>query len=153
MPLTVTFDTNTLASVVSPETAQRGTGTSGTIVRTAIQETRIQGFFSGILIALEGIDHEDRAEVLGKTKVASQISSPDKHTINIAIGARHFRKPLNSQFSARVEGAIALGMRVLEVVSTMGIGSSLSRELPDFRADWRNMCSHTVQGERPELGS
>ena len=74
MPLTVTFDTNTLASVVSPETAQRGTGTSGAIVRTEIQETRIQGFFSGTLIALEGINHEDRAEVLGKTEVTDIIA-------------------------------------------------------------------------------
>jgi hypothetical protein len=38
MPLTVTFDTNTLASVVLPETetAQRGTGIVGAKVRTAI---------------------------------------------------------------------------------------------------------------------
>jgi len=46
MPSTVTFDTNTLASVVSPQTAQRDTGVSGAAVRTAIEAGHIQGFFS-----------------------------------------------------------------------------------------------------------
>ena len=55
MPLTVTFDTNTLASVVSPETAQRGTGTSGAIIRTAIQAGQIQGFFSETLTLANGM--------------------------------------------------------------------------------------------------
>ena len=37
MPLTVTFDTNTLNSVVWPETAQRGTETSGAKIQAAIE--------------------------------------------------------------------------------------------------------------------
>lgn len=127
MPLTVTFDTNTLASVVSPDAAQRDTGTSGAVVRAAIQAGRIQGFFSETLITLEGIGHEDRSKVLGKTQVVTETTSPSKNTINITVGVRHFRTEPDSRFSARVEGAIALGMRVLEVVSTMGVGSPLLR--------------------------
>ena len=126
----VTFDTNTLHSVVSPDsdTVQRNEGASGAAVRAGIQAGHIQGFFSATLIALEGINNKDRPGVLGKTEVASEVSSSDRHTINIAIGTRHFRKPLDARFSARVEEAIALGMRVLEVVSPMGVGFPLSRE-------------------------
>ena len=43
-PLTVTFDTNTLASVVAPETAQRGTGESGGIVAAAMRAGRFAAF-------------------------------------------------------------------------------------------------------------
>ncbi len=65
-PLTVTFDTNTLASVVAPETAQRGTGESGAIVAAAMRAGRIRGFFSETVITLEGIKNVDRADVLGR---------------------------------------------------------------------------------------
>ena len=65
-PLTVTFDTNTLASVVAPETAQRGTGESGAIVAAAMRAGGIRGFFSETVITLEGIKNVDRADVLGK---------------------------------------------------------------------------------------
>ena len=52
MPLTVTFDTNTLDSVVVPDRAQRESGASGVVVRNAIQNGRIEGSFSERLIPL-----------------------------------------------------------------------------------------------------
>ena len=120
MPLTVTFDTNTLNSVVAPETAQRGTGTSGATVRTAIQAGYIQGFFSETLITLEGIENKDRPEVLGKTRPVSEASSPDKNRITLTVGFQHVRNPLNSRFLARVQAAVALGMRALRAPARMG---------------------------------
>lgn len=113
MPLTVTFDTNALASVVAPETAQRGEGPSGAAVRAAIQDARIRGFFSETLLTLEGIENKDRPKILGKTGVVTQTSSPRKNTINIAVGVQHFRDALNPQFSARVQAALTLGMCAL----------------------------------------
>jgi hypothetical protein len=107
MPSTVTFDTNALASVVAPETAQRDTGISGAAVRAAIQAGHIQGFFSETLITLEGIENKDRAELLGKTQVVSDISASDGDSITIAVGVQHFRRPLNPRFAARIEGARA----------------------------------------------
>jgi hypothetical protein len=120
MPLTVTFDTNTLNSVVLPKTAQRGTGASGATVRTAIQVGRIQGFFSETLITLEGIENKHRVEVLGKTRPVSKTSSTGPRKITIAVGFQHVRNPLNSQFLARVQAAVALGMRALRAPARMG---------------------------------
>ena len=54
MTLRVTFDTNTLDSVVWPKTAQRGTGSSGAKIRSAIKTGCIQGFFSETLITIQG---------------------------------------------------------------------------------------------------
>ena len=119
MPLAVTFDTNTLASLVSPETAQRGTGTSGTIVRIAIHAGHIQGFFSETLVTLEGIENKDRVDVLGKTRVVSETSSQGKNRITLAVGVRHVRHPLDSRFFARVQAALALGMRALMAPARM----------------------------------
>ena len=120
MPLTVTFDTNTLASVVSPETAQRGTSSSGAAVRAAIEVGQIQGFFSETLVTLEGIENRDRVDVLGKTRVVSESSSTAENKITLTVGVRHFRNSPNSQFAARVRSAVALGMRGLMAPARMG---------------------------------
>jgi hypothetical protein len=64
--LTVTFDTNTLAAVVSPEDAQLGNGPFGATVRAAMQAGRVRGFFSETLVTVEGIKNTERSDVLGK---------------------------------------------------------------------------------------
>jgi hypothetical protein len=120
MPLTVTFDTNTLASVVSPETAQRGTGPSAAAVRAAIQAGQVQGFFSETLVTLEGIKNTDRVDVLGKTRVFSESSSSGENRIELTVGVRHFRNSPDFQFCERVRSAVALGMRGLMAPARMG---------------------------------
>jgi hypothetical protein len=119
MPLTVTFDTNTLASVVSPETAQRGTGASGAAVRSAIQAGRIQGFFSETLITLEGINGKDRADVLIQTRVVVESSSPSQNMLSFSVGSKHVRHPLDCRSFARIEAAVALGMCALMAPARM----------------------------------
>lgn len=120
MPLTVTFDTNTLASVVSPETAQRDTGASGAAVRTAIRAGHLQGFFSETLVTLEGVEKKDRVDVLGKTRVVSGSSSSGKNLITLSVGFQHFRNELDTRFSERVRSAAALGMRGLRAPARFG---------------------------------
>lgn len=119
-PLTVTFDTNTLASVVAPETAQRGTGESGAIVAAAVRAGRIRGFFSETVITLEGIKNVDRADVLGRTRMVSDASSTSKNNITLTIGVRHARNPLDRRSSARVRAALELGMRPLRTAARIG---------------------------------
>jgi hypothetical protein len=60
MHLAITFDRNTLASMVSPETAQRDTGAGGAVVRTAIEARHVQGAFSETLVTMEGVEKKDR---------------------------------------------------------------------------------------------
>src|SRR5271156_3556350 len=135
MPLTVTFDTNTLASVVSPETAQRGTGPSGTIVRTAIQADHVQGFFSETLVILEGIESKDRADVLGKTNLVSKASSSGKNRISLTVGISHVRNPLDPRSSDRVKAGLALGMRALRTAARMGSHHLRDANCPLFEPD------------------
>lgn len=122
VPLTVTFDTNTLASVVSPETAQRGTRESGGAVRAAIIAGRVQGFFSATLVTIEGIVGADRVAVLGSTRVTTCTASPDDRTVNISIGLTQDRKPPDQRASERVNAALALGMRALRPPARMVVG-------------------------------
>ena len=119
-PLTVTFDTNTLASVVAPETAQRGTGESGAIVAAAMRAGHIRGFFSETVITLEGLKNVDRADVLGKTRVVSDASSTGKNNITLTVGVRHARNPLDPRSSDRVRTALELGMRPLRTAARIG---------------------------------
>ena len=119
-PLTVTFDTNTLASVVAPGTAQRGTGASGAIVAAAMRAGRFRGFFSETVITLEGIKNVDRADVLGRTRVVSDASSTSKNNITLTVGVRHARNPLDPRSSDRVRAALALGMRPLRTAARIG---------------------------------
>ncbi|MEI9992653.1 MAG: hypothetical protein WDM86_21800 [Rhizomicrobium sp.] len=119
-PLTVTFDTNTLASVVAPETAQRGTGASGAIVAAAMRAGRVRGFFSETVITLEGIKNVDRADVLGSARVVSDASSTGKNNVTLTVGIRHVRNPLDPRSSARVRAALELGMRSLRTAARIG---------------------------------
>jgi hypothetical protein len=118
MPLTVTFDTNTLASVVSPETAQRGTGTSGATIRTAIQAGDIQGFFSETLITLEGVTNADRSAVFGSTTVNArhrhEIAPDGSGVTQIDLRPEQpARQALDQRQADRFLGAFELGMKLL----------------------------------------
>jgi hypothetical protein len=119
-PLTVTFDTNTLASVVAPGAAQRGTGASGAVVAAAMRAGRIRGFFSETVTTLEGIKNVDRFDVLGRTRMVSDSSSIGNNNITLTVGIRHVRNPLDPRSSARVRAALELGMRPLRTAARIG---------------------------------
>jgi hypothetical protein len=135
MPLTVTFDTNTLASVVSPETAQRGTGPYGAIVRAAIRSGHVQGFFSETLVILEGIRGKDRVDILGRTRLVSKASSASKNQISLTVGVSHVRDALDARFSGRVQAGSALGMRALRTAARIGSHHLHDENCPVFEPE------------------
>jgi hypothetical protein len=64
----ITFDTNTFADVISPNSSQRPTGaTDGAKVQEAVKNGSVDGFFCETLITLEGIKNADRSMVFGST--------------------------------------------------------------------------------------
>ena len=122
---TVTFDTNVLWSVTAPDTAQRATGADGVVVRKAIQEKRIHGFFSETLLTLEGIQRKDRADILGQSRVVSSSESTGQNSVTLIVGVRHRRKPFDPKFSNRVRAAYELGLRPLQAPARIGVSPHL----------------------------
>jgi hypothetical protein len=133
MPLTVTFDTNTLDSVVWPETAQSRTGTSGAEIQAAIKAGHIQGFFSETLVTLEGIPtksrdtpegnrKKDRPAVLGSSQLVSSSSFESENSITIKLAFQQNRDPFDAKFSERIQAARSLGIRALMVPRLLGSG-------------------------------
>jgi hypothetical protein len=121
--LTTTFDTNTLDSVVWPETAQRKNKEAASVVRAAIEDGRVRGFFSETVITLEGIHRDDRSEILGKTRVVIEASANGENhhgrsvDFKFSVGSKHIRKPLHGKSLERVQKALELGMLPLQTVA------------------------------------
>jgi hypothetical protein len=115
----VTFDTNTLADVVSPETSQRRTGPAdGATVRVAIQTGAIQGFFCETLITLEGIKNADRSAVFGSTAINTNYEhgvAPDRNGVThiTMLADQPARQPLDHRQANRCVAAFGLGMKLL----------------------------------------
>jgi hypothetical protein len=118
----VTFDTNALNDLISPETSQRGArGTANGIkVRAAIEAGRVQGFFCETLVTLEGIQRKDRPSVLGSTRLESEIKPTGENTINISLTVKQDRKPLDSEFTVKIQSAKNLGLQALRAPARMG---------------------------------
>jgi hypothetical protein len=120
-PISVTFDTCSLDTVIWPETSQHKDGkVNGLKVREAIENGRVHGFFSESLITLEGIQRYERSEVLGSTRLETQFASPDDRTINITIAVKQDRNPLPQKFRERIQVARSIGMRALKGPARIG---------------------------------
>src|SRR5271155_643227 len=67
----VTFDTNALSDVITPETSQRSAlgVAGGKKVRAEVEAGHVQGFLCETLVTLEGIKNADRSTVFGSTAV------------------------------------------------------------------------------------
>jgi hypothetical protein len=125
----ITFDTNVLADVVSPETSQRPTGcANGTMVRSALRSGYIQGMFCETLVTLEGIKNADRTAVFGSTSVRANYRheiAPDGNGVtHIDLRAeQEARRALDQRQADRFLAAFDLGMKLLNVprVGTVGI--------------------------------
>lgn len=119
MPLTVTFDTNTLADVISPETSQHPSDPADAArVRTAIQSGKIQGVFCETLITLEGIKNVDRSAVFVSTSTKAghrHETAPDGNGvtyINLCV-EQTARRALDQRQADRFLAAFGLGMKLL----------------------------------------
>jgi hypothetical protein len=117
MPLKVTFDTNTLNSVVWPGTAQRGTGTSGAEIQAAIKAGHITGFICGSVPSMEGVNKEDRVEFLSKQPMRPRVVKTNDPDFNLVVIApdQSARPPLSSKFEERLKAAVQLGIRVIKI--------------------------------------
>jgi hypothetical protein len=121
MPLTVTFDTNTLADVISPETSQDPTDPADAArVRAAIQSGKIQGVICETLITLEGVKNADRSAVFGSTSTKARNwheTAPDGNGvtyINLCV-EQSARRALDQRQADRFLAAFGLGMKLLGV--------------------------------------
>lgn len=113
-PIKVTFDTNTLAGVVDPDQAAGDAEHSAyQAVHSAVKAGQIRGFFSEALVTLDAIGRKAKAEVLGAARIVSETSSTGPNQITIKVGPRWKPIILNPQILARLETALALGMRAL----------------------------------------
>ncbi|ACH84608.1 MULTISPECIES: hypothetical protein [Acidithiobacillus] len=102
MVITVTFDANALAKISSyPE------------IFSALKEGRIKGYFSQTYHSLEGIQRNERAEVLARTAVAVHSKSRTKDTVDLSIEIRHYRPPLDDKYQGAVKTALDMGLRAL----------------------------------------
>lgn len=73
----VTFDTNTLNSVLYPESSQRENNSEAEIVRSFIISGRLRGFFCETLITFEGITRRDRPSAIGSTHINAKTYQTD----------------------------------------------------------------------------
>lgn len=115
----VTFDTNTLADVVSPSTSQRADGeANGTKVRSALQAGVLQGYFCETVITLEGIKNADRSPVFGSTAINTTFrrgvaqDGNEIHYIDMQ-AEQSARRPLDQRQADRFLSAFALDMKLL----------------------------------------
>lgn len=112
--LTVTFDANTLEAVARPERRARDPfHASYASIQRAIKDGFLKGYFSQTYCTLEGIQGKDRPDVLGKTRVGTSSTSPDRNTVNIRIEIRHHRNPLHKEHDAALQAVLQLGIRAL----------------------------------------
>src|SRR5712691_10310897 len=110
----VTFDTNSLDRAARPERFPRDPRQVDCIkVRDALAAGTLRGYFSETLVTLEGIENKDRVNVLGSTRLESQMRDTGENTITISLNVQQDRKPLPPEFPRRIQAAQKLGMRAL----------------------------------------
>jgi hypothetical protein len=88
--------------------------------KSAASGVGVNGYFCETLVTLEGIQRNDRAPVLGGTRLQSESTSTDKNTIQISIGVVQDRKPLDSEFSDMLQRAKSLELRALRAPARIG---------------------------------
>ena len=113
-PLRVTFDTNTLSGVVEPDRRLgRDDHAAYLAVHAAVKAGQVRGFFSEAVVFPDAIGRDIKVEVLGAARFASETSSTGPNQITITMGTRWKRVDLNQQVRARIEAALAMGIRAL----------------------------------------
>lgn len=121
MLLRVTFDTNTLDKVARPERFPRDPRQPTYFgVHDALRTGRLKGYFSETLVTLEGIEIKDRADVLGSTRLDRQMHSNGGNRITLSLAVQQDRKPLNLEFSKRIQTAQEIGLRALRGPARIG---------------------------------
>lgn len=115
MPLTITFDTNTLDKVSRPALYSKDLGHAEMIeVHDALKRGDIQGFICDTALTLEGIGVDHRATVLGGTVARSSFAQQSEDTFSLSIAPEQpDRRPVHPKQAERFREAFGLGLRLL----------------------------------------
>lgn len=120
MALRVTFDTNTIDKAVRPQLSPKDPCLPEfRKINAALSRQAIDGVFSETIITIEGIKRADRAVVFGSTRLhhsRKESSATEDGTTMIPLELlveQPARSPLDVTFTARVEAAVKLGLRML----------------------------------------
>ncbi|WP_240471315.1 hypothetical protein [Komagataeibacter rhaeticus] len=133
--LNVTFDTNTLNSVLYPESSQRENNGEAEIVRSSIISGRLRGFFCETLITLEGITKCDRPSVMGSTHIDIKTHQTDSQNVGIRIGIGFTPPTININHMSRINDALSLKILPLSTGMEMGNFHSDGKIYPLYRPD------------------
>ena len=140
--LRVTFDTNTLCRVIDPDRDDaKPYRRAYQAVKGAVKSGQIRGFFSEMVVTLDAIQRKAKAEFLGAAGIASETTSSRPDHIRIAVGPRWPRIEISSQLRARLEAALAMGMRALigprrfgDSIVPQGFGEGFHQHYPPGEA-------------------
>ena len=127
----VTFDTNVLTRVVTPElciSQPPHDHAACVAVHDALKTGRIKGYFSEAVVALDVLGKEDKVAVVGGARVTSETYATNQSKITISIGTRWPRTPIHQKSLDLIRSAQKLGMKAL--IGPRHLGNSLS--VPDF---------------------
>lgn len=157
-PVNVTFDTNTLSGVVDPD--QRfGEADHGAYqaVHAAVNTGQIiRGFFSEAVVTLDAIGRKAKAEIIGAARFVSETTSTRSDQITISLGPRWKHVVIDPRIRARVETALAMGMRALigprrfgDSLVVRGFGEGFYEPYPSgparvVAADTTNACDAAI---------
>ena len=135
-PLKVTFDASTLTGAVTPglcSNASDPASRSGNwIVHAALKTGQIKGYFSEAVAALDLLGGDDKVEMVGDARVASETTTLTEGPamFSISVGTRWSAPPLHEKCIERLRAAQSLGMKAL--IGPRYLGNSLpSRSFGD----------------------
>ncbi len=148
----VTFDTNTLDRAVRPERFTKDVRQNEYIrVYQGLMSGSIKGFFCETIVTCEGIQKNDRVEVLASTTLTSlrehMQNEAGEDVIKLTLTTEMPKlKPLHSEVIARLHAAFKAGMMVLGAprIGWMRI------EDPDNEFYFREIPNSAAQSERLE---
>ena len=110
----VTFDTNCLERATRPERYPKDKLQPAYLkVHRALRTGAIKGYFSQTLITLEGVQNDDRVDVLGSTRLETRSYSTGPNAISLSIGVRQDQRPIHPEHARCIVAARALGMKAL----------------------------------------
>lgn len=116
----VTFDSNTLNSVLYPEFSQRENKGEAEIVRNYIISGQLRGFFCETLVTLEGITKRDRPSTMGSAHINVKTHQTNDQNIGIKIGIEFTQALINIKHMNRINDALSLRILPLSTGKEMG---------------------------------
>jgi hypothetical protein len=146
--LKVTFDTNTLEGVVTPELSEAGERAAYAAVHDAIRSGRIAGFFGEAVVALDALSRKDKSDIVGRTRIVSETHSTGPRSISISVGPKWQRPPIHPKFLALLRQALELGMRAMIGPRRFGDGLVVSGFGDDFYVHQSTAAELIACGEK-----